>query len=64
MLDEKAFFATINQVATLSLRTYGMTVIVFQYITDLLDGEIGRKRNTGLIKWGFYMDQKKNEQNS
>ena len=26
ILDEKAFFATINQVATLSLRTYGMTV--------------------------------------
>ncbi|GAG51546.1 unnamed protein product, partial [marine sediment metagenome] len=26
-LDEKAFFATINQVETLSLRTYGMTVI-------------------------------------
>ncbi|MDD2600445.1 MAG: hypothetical protein PHO37_14680 [Kiritimatiellae bacterium] len=27
-----------------------------QYITDLLDGEIGRQRNTGLIKWGYYMD--------
>ena len=25
-LDEKAFFVTINWVATLSLRTYGMTV--------------------------------------
>jgi archaetidylinositol phosphate synthase len=22
----------------------------------LLDGEIGRRRNTGLIKWGYYMD--------
>lgn len=32
------------------------TMIFFQYITDLLDGEIGRQRNTGLIKWGFYMD--------
>lgn len=30
--------------------------IVFQYLTDLLDGEVGRQRNTGLIKWGFYMD--------
>jgi len=29
MLDEKATFATINQVATLSLRTYGMAVITF-----------------------------------
>lgn len=27
-----------------------------QYITDLLDGEVGRQRNTGLIKWGYYMD--------
>ncbi len=27
-----------------------------QYITDLLDGEIGRRRNTGLIKWGYCMD--------
>jgi phosphatidylglycerophosphate synthase len=31
-------------------------MIVFQYVTDLLDGEIGRRRDTGLIKWGFYMD--------
>lgn len=30
--------------------------IVAQYVTDLLDGAIGRNRNTGLIKWGFYMD--------
>jgi phosphatidylglycerophosphate synthase len=27
-----------------------------QYITDLLDGAIGRHRNTGLVKWGFYVD--------
>ncbi len=31
-------------------------MVVAQYITDLLDGAIGRARNTGLIKWGFYMD--------
>lgn len=31
-------------------------MIVFQYITDLFDGEVGRQRDTGLIKWGFYMD--------
>lgn len=30
--------------------------IVAQYVTDLLDGAVGRQRNTGLIKWGFYMD--------
>ena len=31
-------------------------MIVLQYLTDLADGEVGRQRNTGLIKWGFYMD--------
>jgi phosphatidylglycerophosphate synthase len=31
-------------------------MICFQYLTDLLDGELGRRRNTGLIKWGYYMD--------
>ena len=27
-----------------------------QYVTDLLDGAVGRARNTGLVKWGYYMD--------
>ncbi len=31
-------------------------LIVCQYITDLLDGEVGRVRKTGLIRWGYYMD--------
>ncbi|HLD22108.1 MAG TPA: CDP-alcohol phosphatidyltransferase family protein [Patescibacteria group bacterium] len=31
-------------------------MIILQYITDLFDGAVGRKRNTGLIKWGYYMD--------
>ncbi|MDP6490184.1 MAG: YiiX/YebB-like N1pC/P60 family cysteine hydrolase [Kiritimatiellia bacterium] len=31
-------------------------MIVLQYVTDLLDGAIGRQRDTGLIKWGYYMD--------
>lgn len=30
--------------------------IVLQYITDLFDGAVGRSRDTGLVKWGFYMD--------
>jgi phosphatidylglycerophosphate synthase len=30
--------------------------ILLQYITDMLDGEVGRVRHSGLIKWGFYMD--------
>jgi len=31
-------------------------MIALQYVTDLLDGAIGRQRNTGLVKWGYYMD--------
>ena len=30
--------------------------IFFQHITDMLDGAVGRARNEGLVKWGFYMD--------
>lgn len=30
--------------------------ILLHYLTDFLDGTIGRIRNTGLIKWGYYMD--------
>lgn len=30
--------------------------IAGQYLTDLVDGEVGRQRNTGLIQWGYYMD--------
>ena len=36
---------------------WGASVMIFlQYITDLLDGAIGRQRDTGLVKWGYYMD--------
>jgi phosphatidylglycerophosphate synthase len=31
-------------------------MIVLQYLTDLFDGEVGRRRKTGLVKWGFHMD--------
>ena len=31
-------------------------MILFQYITDLFDGALGRYRQTGLVKWGYYMD--------
>ncbi|MBU1966683.1 hypothetical protein KKH50_00125 [Patescibacteria group bacterium] len=31
-------------------------IIFTQYISDILDGALGRYRNTGLIRWGFYMD--------
>lgn len=30
--------------------------IALQHITDMLDGSVGRARNTGLIRWGFHMD--------
>lgn len=30
--------------------------VIGQYITDILDGAVGRQRDTGLVKWGFYMD--------
>jgi phosphatidylglycerophosphate synthase len=34
-----------------------MALSVFgHYITDALDGEIGRRRHTGLVRWGFYVD--------
>jgi archaetidylinositol phosphate synthase len=31
-------------------------MIVFQYITDYYDGKVGKFRNTGLFRWGYYMD--------
>ncbi|MEV4499188.1 CDP-alcohol phosphatidyltransferase family protein [Micromonospora arborensis] len=31
-------------------------VIVAQYLTDLVDGEVGRRRRSGLVHWGFYAD--------
>lgn len=32
------------------------TCIALQYVTDLLDGAVGRERDTGLVLWGYYMD--------
>lgn len=31
-------------------------LIVAQWATDSLDGAVGRYRNEGLVKWGYYMD--------
>jgi phosphatidylglycerophosphate synthase len=31
-------------------------MIFFQYLTDHYDGKIGKYRNTGLVRWGYYMD--------
>ena len=30
--------------------------IFMQWLTDSFDGAVGRYRNSGLIKWGYYMD--------
>ncbi|MGI9590930.1 MAG: CDP-alcohol phosphatidyltransferase family protein [Myxococcota bacterium] len=30
--------------------------LALQYATDLFDGAVGRHRDTGLVRWGFYMD--------
>jgi phosphatidylglycerophosphate synthase len=29
--------------------------ILLQYLSDVLDGAVGRHRDTGLVKWGYYM---------
>jgi phosphatidylglycerophosphate synthase len=35
----------------------GVSVVVFlQWLTDSLDGSLGKYRKQGLVKWGFYMD--------
>jgi len=31
-------------------------MIVCHYLTDHLDGKVGKYRNTGLVRWGYYMD--------
>lgn len=50
-----AFF---GYLAASNLRWLWMTnlMIVLHYFTDHFDGKLGKYRNTGLRKWGFYMD--------
>jgi phosphatidylglycerophosphate synthase len=31
-------------------------MVLLQYVTDHLDGKVGKHRGTGLVRWGFYMD--------
>lgn len=36
---------------------WGMSaMIALQWLTDSLDGAVGRLRKTGLVRWGYYMD--------
>jgi phosphatidylglycerophosphate synthase len=34
----------------------GAVFIFLQWVTDSLDGAVGRLRNEGFIRWGYYMD--------
>jgi len=36
--------------------TLASVAIGLQYLTDLFDGAIGRARDTGLVRWGYFMD--------
>jgi hypothetical protein len=49
------FFGYLAKFCSLWLLGVAATVIL-QYITDLFDGKLGKLRNTGLIKWGYFMD--------
>lgn len=31
-------------------------MVILQYVTDYYDGKVGKYRNTGLARWGYYMD--------
>ena len=31
-------------------------MVVMHYLTDFFDGKVGKYRDTGLVRWGFYMD--------
>jgi archaetidylinositol phosphate synthase len=36
---------------------WAVSVMIFcHYVTDHLDGKVGKYRNTGLVRWGYYMD--------
>lgn len=34
----------------------GSLMIMLQWVTDHYDGKVGKYRNTGLVRWGYYMD--------
>src|SRR2546421_9478117 len=50
--------AVCGYLAASDLRWLWMTnlMIVLHYFTDHFDGKLGKYRDTGLRKWGFYMD--------
>src|SRR2546423_3056155 len=44
--------------ATKNMRWLWMVslMIFLQWVTDHYDGKVGKYRNTGLVRWGYYMD--------
>ncbi|SCG45602.1 hypothetical protein [Micromonospora zamorensis] len=36
--------------------TVTATLVAAQYLTDLVDGEVGRIRKSGHVRWGYHMD--------
>lgn len=53
-----ALILTFSYLAARNIRWLWLVslMIVFQYITDHFDGKLGKYRNTGLVRWGYYMD--------
>src|SRR4029450_12318459 len=53
-----AMILVFSYIARNDLRWLWMvSVFIFlQYVTDHYDGKIGKYRNTGLARWGYYMD--------
>jgi phosphatidylglycerophosphate synthase len=53
-----ALIVAFSYLAARDLRWLWMVnlMIVFHYFTDHFDGKLGKYRDTGLCKWGFYLD--------
>jgi len=49
-------FAAKNMVGNRYFLLISAVLIFLQYLSDILDGALGRFRDTGLVRWGFYMD--------
>lgn len=49
-------FAAKNMVGNKYFLLISAGLIFLQYLSDILDGALGRFRETGLVRWGFYMD--------
>ena len=47
-----------SAMATRNMRWLWMVnlMIACQWVTDHYDGKVGKYRNTGLVRWGYYMD--------